>query len=260
VNAADFTSPAAAAAAAGRRPPPLLEAMVTTAAQADAACAAGADRLELCGAGDGGLTPDPALLAAVCARANVPVHVMCRPHADGFVYADDAARAVREAIGRAAAAGADGVVLGAVTASGAVDRVRLAEWIEAARPMRVVVHRVFDMLAPTAPAALATIALLESLGVDAVLTSGGAATAWAGRHVLAALAARAAARRASGAHAVEVIAGGGVRADHAVAIVAATGVRQLHARAEDATVIRAQRRALTPAAPVGGGRIDGGAV
>lgn len=57
----------------------MIEAYVETVQQAIDAVAAGADRLELCGFGDGGLTPSKELLRETLETVNVPTHVMIRP-------------------------------------------------------------------------------------------------------------------------------------------------------------------------------------
>ena len=65
----------------------LIEAAVESRADALAALAGGADRLELCADLDvGGTSPAPALVAEVLARVRVPVLVMIRPRAGNFVY------------------------------------------------------------------------------------------------------------------------------------------------------------------------------
>ncbi|HJO67035.1 MAG TPA: copper homeostasis protein CutC, partial [Sphingomonas sanguinis] len=66
--------------------PPLLEICVDDAAGVDAVVAAGADRIELCGAlGLGGLTPSEALVAHAVA-SGIPVHAMVRPRDGDFRY------------------------------------------------------------------------------------------------------------------------------------------------------------------------------
>jgi copper homeostasis protein len=62
----------------------VLEAYVESANQALAAVAAGADRIELCGPGEGGLTPSEVDVALAVARAGKPVHVMIRPRTGDF--------------------------------------------------------------------------------------------------------------------------------------------------------------------------------
>lgn len=218
------------------RPVPEIEAYVESAAQAEEAVAAGATRLELCGPGDGGLTPSASVLDDVRARSSVPVRVMIRPRAGDFVYSAEEFELMRLAVAAAVGAGADGVVLGVLHADSTLDVRRIEELTALARPLLVACHRAFD-LTPDADAARAS---LITLGVDGVLTSGHARTALDGSDTLARHVVEVEREGAP----LEVIAGGTVRADHVRALVHATGVRAVHARGTDAKVIGALARAL----------------
>lgn len=211
----------------------LIEAYVETAEQAVAAVAAGADRLELCGAGEGGVTPSDALVAEVHGAVNVPVHAMVRPRAGDFVYDANELQLMRVAITRLRELGARGVVFGVLTRDGRLDVERMAELRTLARGLRVVCHRAFDVTPDSAEA----LEQLVALGVDEVLTSGHAPTALEGaatlrRHVL----------RSAGR--IEILAGGGVRPHNVAALVAHSGVHAVHARAVDASVISGLRDRL----------------
>jgi copper homeostasis protein len=139
------------------------------------------------------------------------VLVRCRP--GDFVYGPGEIEAMLQSIAEAKALGVDGVALGCLTADDRIDAGASAMLIEAAKPLSVTFHRAFDRVPP------ASIADLARLGVDRVLTSGGAATAEQGTARLRALA----------AEPVRVIAAGSVRAHNVGRIVAATGVREVHA-------------------------------
>lgn len=210
----------------------LIEAFVHSEQTARAAEEAGADRLELCGPGEGGLTPSPELLDAVMATARVPVHVMIRPREGGFVYTPAELSLMREGIVAAKDAGAAGVVFGVLGADGALDVAVMRELTALARPLRVGCHRAFDRT-PDPDAALDTLLVL---GVDLVLTSGHAPTALAGAAVLARHVRRAGDR-------LTVLAGGGVRAGNVHAVVEASGVHEVHARALEPDVFAALVRA-----------------
>ncbi|MEQ8330019.1 MAG: copper homeostasis protein CutC [Longimicrobiales bacterium] len=201
-------------------PAPLLEACVTTGAEAEAAVAAGAHRLELCVRLDAdGLTPPPELVAAVTAAVAVPVVVLVRPR-DAWTARPGEVDAMADRVAAAVAAGAAGVAVGVLTGDGHVDEAALRALVAAAAPRPVTFHKAFDRAHDLDRGLDAVLAC----GAARVLTSGGAATAWAGRETLARLV-----QRAGGA--LEVVAAGGVRADHAAALVRATGVPALHARA-----------------------------
>lgn len=187
-----------------------------------AAVRGGADRLELCTAlALGGTTPSAGLVAAAVA-SGLPVHVLVRPRPGSFEYTPAERAVLLDDVRRALDAGAWGVVVGAVR-DGEVDadlvtRVRLA--VDAAGGADLVFHRAFDTL----PDRAAALERLVELGVDRVLTSGGATRAADALDELTRLAARA-------GHRIQVMAGSGVDAATVGAIVA-TGVVAVHASAK----------------------------
>lgn len=204
----------------GRVPRTLFESCVESVAAAAASARAGADRVEFCANLDaGGTTPDPRDLERCVATVAVPVFAMARVRPGPFVYTASELHATLDDIRTLKAAGADGVVLGALTPAGAVDVDATARLIEAARPLPVTFHRAFD---ETRDLDAALDALL-ALGVDRVLTAGGAATALGGGATLRRLVTRADGR-------LIVVAGGGIRAHTVAAVVGASGAAEVHAR------------------------------
>ncbi|GAA3272354.1 hypothetical protein GCM10020258_48420 [Sphingomonas yabuuchiae] len=111
---------------------PLLEICVDDADGVAAVVAAGADRIELCGAlGLGGLTPSAALVAHAV-ESGVPVHAMVRPRDGDFRYdRADMGLATKE-IRHMVAMGVAGVVVGAMEDDQRLDLDMLARWREAA--------------------------------------------------------------------------------------------------------------------------------
>ena len=215
----------------------LVEAYVDSIESARSAELSGAGRLELCGPGEGGLTPSPQLLAMVMAHASVPVHVMVRPREGGFAYTDDEFTQMERGVEFAKGAGAAGVVFGILRDDGTLDKARMRALAARARPLRVACHRAFDRT-PDADAALET---LLDLGVDLVLTSGHAPTALEGVGTLARHVDRA-------GDALTILAGGSVRAHNIAEILAAAPLREVHARATDAAafaVLVQRARALS---------------
>ncbi|OXM73540.1 MULTISPECIES: copper homeostasis protein CutC [Amycolatopsis] len=180
----------------------------------------GADRVELCAAGAlGGLTPGPGLLAATLARcALAEVHVLIRPRDGGFRYAPAEVDAMLADVRHAVAAGAPGVVVGALTAAGEVDRGVVGELVAAADGREVTFHRAIDVCADP----LAALEVLAELGVRRVLSSGQARTAVEGAPVLARMAAAAGDR-------LTVMACGGIRPHNVRQVLDATRVRHVHA-------------------------------
>ncbi|BDO42965.1 copper homeostasis protein CutC [Cellulomonas sp. NTE-D12] len=202
-----------------------------------AAVAGGADRIELCTAlALGGLTPSAGLVRAAVA-AGRPVHVLVRPRAGGFEYSAVELAVILDDVRRALDLGAQGVVVGGVRGeridTALVERVRAL-----AGPAEVTFHRAFDTLTDLEPA----LDVLAGLGVDRVLTSGGASRVADGLPQLERLVARADGR-------LEVMAGSGVDASTVRAVVA-TGVAAVHASAKR-TVVEATRVDLGSLAQAG---------
>ncbi len=210
-----------------------LEIAVASPAGARVARQAGADRVELCSALElGGVTPSGALVAAACA-VGPPVHVLVRCRPGDFVYDAEEVALMAAEVREAVAAGAAGVVVGALTSAGALDTGAMRRLLDAAaeagsaagRPVGVTVHRAIDQAADP----VATAVLAASLGATRILTSGGAVTAPAGAGTIAAIAAA--------VPATEVMAGAGVGPGD-VAALAATGAAAVHLSAKRAAPAR----------------------
>jgi copper homeostasis protein len=187
---------------------------------AEAAIAAGADRVELCADLDvGGTTPDLGLTERVVQRAagKLKVHVLVRARGGDFVYTADEVDGMLADITALHRAGVDGIVAGALRPDGAVDVETSTRLVEAARPASVTFHRAIDV-ATDVDAAFDAV---RGLGVDRILTSGGAPSAPEGAPVIARFV------RQAGDRPV-ILPGGGVTADTAGALVARTGAQELH--------------------------------
>lgn len=199
----------------------LVEACVDAIDAAIEAQAGGAGRVELCGELlQGGVTPSAGLTAAVRERLAIPVFVLIRPRTGDFLYTADECDVMRRDINIAKQVGADGVAFGALNAAGDVDADTMRELMSAARPMAVTFHRAFDF---SRDQDSALDALLE-LGVDRVLTSGGAGSALEGAHVLRQLAQRA-------GPALRILAGGSITPSNVAEVVRLSGALEVHTRA-----------------------------
>ncbi|KAF1722764.1 copper homeostasis protein CutC [Pseudoxanthomonas wuyuanensis] len=202
----------------------VVEIAANSLASALAAQEGGASRIELCTALElGGLTPSPGQIALVRERLSIPVHVLVRPRAGDFAYADEEHATMLADIAYCAAAGCDGVVVGALTADGQVDVARCWEMAAAAGGLDLTFHRAIDVCRDPAAALEAII----GLGFTRVLSSGGAASAMDGSANLRRLVEQAAGR-------IEVMPGAGIDADNVASLMAATGARQFHASAKRA--------------------------
>ena len=198
----------------------LFESCIDSLDAALASASGGAGRVELCARLDvGGTTPAPALIERCVASITIPVFVMIRPRGGAFLYDTGELTAMADAIDTAAAAGAHGVVFGALRPDATIDAEVMRRLIERARPLPVTCHKAVD--ATRDP--LEAMEALMALGVDRVLTSGGAATAAGGAATIARMVARA-------GDALTVMAGGGVRAGNVARLVEQTGVREVHAK------------------------------
>jgi copper homeostasis protein len=180
------TLPAADHAAAGER---LLEVIACTVDDAVAAERGGAHRLELVRElGRGGLTPSTALVADVVRAVRIPVRVMVRedePFVVGGARVIEALCEAARAIGRL---DVDGLVLGFLEASGAVDEAVLGRVLGQAPGVRATFHRAFEDVSDQA-AAFAALARWSQ--VDRVLVNGGTGNAGERLAALRALAASA---------------------------------------------------------------------
>lgn len=162
----------------------LLEICVDSLASARAAIAGGADRLELCSAlAVGGLTPYAALLEQIREESDIPVRCLMRPRAGDFLYTPEEIRMMAEQIAHLRQLGADGFVIGCLTAEGELDRAAMKPLLEAAAGAGLTLHRCIDVSRDLTKTYLDAAAL----GIDTVLTSGGAGSCRAGRETIGAL-------------------------------------------------------------------------
>jgi copper homeostasis protein len=203
-------------------PEPLfIEAAVESIGGVLAAEAEGVDRIEVCGSlHDGGVTPSAGLMRRALAAVATPIHVFIRPRTGSFVYDRHDLDVMLADIEDAKTARAAGVVFGALTADGRIDRDIMETLMAAAQPMTVGFHRAFDRVADQR-AALET---LIDLGVAVVLTSGGAPLALDGAPRLRQLVEQAAGR-------IDILAGGGITPANVVTLIAQSGVRHVHGKA-----------------------------
>jgi len=166
----------------------IVEVCVDSVESAVAAEKGGAARVELCCALlEGGLTPSAGAIALARKSLRIGLNVIVRPRGGDFLYTGAEHEVMLRDIGAAKESGADGVVLGVLTASGDVDVTRARELAESARPMSVTFHRAFDMTRDP----FAALEALAGLGIDRVLTSGQEESALEGLDLLRELVSRA---------------------------------------------------------------------
>ena len=178
---------------------------------------AGADRVELNAAlFVGGLTPSVGAVLEAKARVGIPVISMIRPRAGGFCYTDLEFETMLRDTREIAKAGADGFAVGFLTAEGWLDEERCKIWVEAAGNKELVFHRAFDIMKNEPEEVLPRLA---ELGFKRILTSGREPSALLGAELI---------KRCVDVGAMEVLAGGGVRAWNVQELIQSTGCRQVH--------------------------------
>lgn len=149
----------------------LLEICVDSLASARAAIAGGADRLELCSAlSIGGLTPYCGLLQQIRRESSIPIRCLMRPRAGDFLYTPEEIDLMAMQIRVLRDAGADGFVIGCLTPEGNLDKAAMLPLIEAAGGTPLTLHRCIDVSRDLRQ----TYRDAAALGIDTVLTSGGA--------------------------------------------------------------------------------------
>lgn len=197
---------------------PLIEGCTDSYFSCAAACRAGADRLELCAnLSIGGTTPSPSLFQQVRRDFDVPVNVLIRPRFGDFLYSEPELEEMAGEICRFRELGADGVVVGALTPEGTLDREALDRLLDCAGDLPVTLHRAFDMTRDP----LEALEEAVHLGFRTILTSGQAGSAAEGREVLRQVFCRAAGR-------IEIMAGCGVKKENILPLYEYTGIRVFH--------------------------------
>ena len=196
---------------------PLLEVCVADPDSLRAAVAGGAQRIELCSALEmGGLTPSPGLMR-LAAQAPIPVYVLIRPRSGDFVFSPADLDAMLADIDAVRALGLAGVVLGASSPDGTLDRNALGRLSRAAEGLGRTLHRAVDLVPDLAEATETAV----DLGFERILSSGGQRSALEGLEGL-----RAIPRAARGR--LGVMAGSGLTPGNIRALLDAVPVDEVH--------------------------------
>ena len=202
----------------------LLEVCCGNPGSVDAAVVGGARRIELCASLElDGLTPPVSWLREVKAKyPALRVHALIRSRAGDFVYTPEEVDAMVLQTEEALKAGADGIVIGALTPAGDIDLPAMERLVSAAGNASITFHRAFDVCR----APFEALEQIIGLGCDRILTSGQAASALLGANLL-----RELRKRADGR--IGILAGGGVTPENAAQIIAGTGCTEIHASASE---------------------------
>lgn len=129
----------------------------------------GADRIELCSALEiGGLTPSYGLMKQASELEDIEIFAMIRPRSGDFYYNSTEIETMKLDIDAAKKASLDGIVIGILDEEGRLDIEKLSEIVDYARPLKVCLHRAFDV----AKNSEEDIAKLAAIGIVRILTSG----------------------------------------------------------------------------------------
>ncbi|KAL1116408.1 hypothetical protein AAG570_004882 [Ranatra chinensis] len=184
----------------------------------------GASRLEVCSAlvSEGGLTPSLGLFKAVkevASKAGIPVFAMVRVRGgNDFCYTPEEVKVMEDDAASLKEVGADGLVFGALTGSGEVDREVCARVLKVAAELPTTFHRAFDHLVGDPLKALDE---LVDLGFSRLLTSGGPGGFRAVGRLVGAAGGR-----------IAVMPGGGITGDNLDAVLRTTGAVEFHGSAK----------------------------
>ncbi len=196
----------------------LVEVCVDSLESLEIAVGAGAGRIELCSSLDlGGLTPSFGLMKQAATLSTVPVYAMIRARQGDFLFSEYDKQQMLMDIEAAKQSGIDGVVIGALLANGEVDMAFCQQAVDTANGMGVTFHRAIDHCKDP----IAALEQITQLGVERVLTSGGASTAESGLEVIAQMV-----KNSNGR--VSIMPGAGVNAGNAHLFVEQCGVTEVH--------------------------------
>ncbi|XP_014641128.1 PREDICTED: copper homeostasis protein cutC homolog isoform X2 [Ceratotherium simum simum] len=190
----------------------LMEVCVDSVESAVNAERGGAGRIELCsGLLEGGTTPSMGVLQVVKQCVQIPVFVMIRPRGGDFLYSDREIEVMKADIRLAKLYGADGLVFGALTEDGHVDKELCMSLVA------------FDMVHDP----MAALETLLTLGFERVLTSGCDSSALEGLPLIKRLIDQAKGR-------IVVMPGGGITERNLQRILEGSGATEFHCSARSA--------------------------
>lgn len=178
----------------------------------------GAHRIELCeNLESGGLTPSFGTLKMAAEKLNIPVHVLIRPRRGNYIYDRTEREIMLHDIELVRQLGFAGVVIGALKLDGTLDSETIEALKDTAGEMSVTFHRAIDVC--TLPEA--AIETLIRLGINRLLTSGGATKAMNGAAQIAKWQARYDAY-------INIMAGSGITSSNILDIINITGIFEIH--------------------------------
>lgn len=216
-----------------------LEVCVDSVESAIAAERGGASRFELCGhLITGGVTPSYELFLKIREVTHTPVNVLIRPRFGDFCYSEYEYEIIKREILWFKEHGASAAVIGVLKEDGDLDVERMKELIALARPMKVTLHRAFDVCRD----AKKTLQEAMELGVDTILTSGQESSALKGAALLRELTEIAGDR-------LEILVGAGVSDQNLPELIEKTGAKSFHLSGK--TVLESRMKFRREGVPMG---------
>jgi copper homeostasis protein len=178
----------------------------------------GVDRIELnCGMVAGGLTPSLALTMQSRAIFPGPVIAMIRPREGGFCYSDSEALLMFYEAEQLLALGVNGIAIGFLKPDRTIDTDRCRQLRALLPNAELVFHKAFDWT----PDFSTSLKQLIDCGFNRILTSAGFRSAADGAHALASL------QQQAGSQ-IEILPGGGIRANNVRQVLEQSGCPQIH--------------------------------
>ena len=182
---------------------------------------AGADRIELCdNPNEGGTTASYGFMKAAREKLHIDLYPMIHPRGGEFFYSDEEFEIIKSDVKLCKELGCNGVVVGALTKDGKVDKKRCSLLVEYAYPLGVTFHRAFDRAVDPFEA----LEDIIDIGCERILTSGQKPTAPEGVQLLKELITQAEDR-------IIIMPGSGVRSDNVTWLAETTGAIEFHSSA-----------------------------
>ena len=196
----------------------LKEACVGNYVEAKRAYENGADRIELCdNLGEGGTTPSYGTIAMAVKNLDIKVFPIIRTRGGNFVFTEEEIRIMERDIEVCKNLGVGGVVIGALTEDDEVDEEVIKRLIAKAEGLEITFHMAFDEIKDKK----AALDKLMELGINRVLTKGGAVSALNNMDIIKELIEYAGDR-------IIILPGGGVTKDNYMKLVKYTGAKEVH--------------------------------
>ncbi|MDO5027276.1 MAG: copper homeostasis protein CutC [Tissierellia bacterium] len=130
---------------------------------------AGADRIELCSALEiGGLTPSYGLMKEASELEDIEIFVMIRSRSGDFYYEEMEIETMKKEIDLAKELKLEGIVFAALNVDGSLNLKLIKEMIDYAKPLKLALHRAFDVAKDPEK----DMEALIDMGVIRILTSG----------------------------------------------------------------------------------------